>query len=338
MTDWLNLTDAQRKTSIDQAAITSGINSKSIEKDWWVTLTLKALFQTEYAQFLVFKGGTSLSKCWKVIQRFSEDIDIVIDTELFGIPYVEEPTKSYLSRLKKKGCKFTSNELKKAIEKQFIELGVTEGTLEIIAEDVDPTMTDKDPQTLFIKYKSLYDPNPYLADRVKVEVGVRSKIEPYTRKEVQSILTEVYPNDVYPEKPFTVQVVETHKTFLEKAFLLHEEFKKPNRHKIRTERMSRHFYDLEKLMDTEACKKALADKDLYATIIHHRAQYNKLNGIDYTLLNRITICFVPPEEFVEGYLSDYATMREHMIYGESLEPIKLFERISELQKRFNSFE
>src|SRR5690606_531193 len=138
-------------------------------------------------------------------------------------------------------------------------------------------MTDKDPQTLFIKYKSLYDPNPYLADQVKVEVGVRSKIEPYTRKEVQSILTEVYPNDVYPEKPFTVQVVETHKTFLEKAFLLHEEFKKPNRHKIRTERMSRHFYDLEKLMDTEACKKALADQDLYATIIHHRAQYNKLN-------------------------------------------------------------
>ena len=334
--DWLKLTDAQRKTSIDQAAVTSGINSKSIEKDWWVTLTLKALFQTEYAEFLVFKGGTSLSKCWKAIQRFSEDIDIVIDPKLFSIAYVDEPTKSYLSRLKKKGCLFTSNELKNALENQLTKLNVTEGTFKIITEDIDPTMTDKDPQTLFIIYRSLYDPNPYLAEQVKVEVGVRSKIEPFTKIDIQSILTEVYPNTAYPEKPFTVNVVEPHKTFLEKAFLLHEEFKKPNRDKIRTERMSRHLYDLEKLMDTDACKKALADKDLYATIIHHRAHYNKINGIDYELLNTKTICFVPPKEFAEGYLSDYATMREQMIYGLSLEPNQLFERIVELQQRFNS--
>lgn len=79
MTGWLKLTDEQRRTSIAQAAVASGIAAKAIEKDWWVTLTLKALFESPYAKFFIFKGGTSLSKGWKLIERFSEDIDIALD-------------------------------------------------------------------------------------------------------------------------------------------------------------------------------------------------------------------------------------------------------------------
>ena len=71
MTGWLKLTDSQRKATIDEAEQISGITAKAIEKDWWVTLTLKALFQSAYARHMVFKGGTSLSKCWKLIARFS---------------------------------------------------------------------------------------------------------------------------------------------------------------------------------------------------------------------------------------------------------------------------
>ena len=71
MISWLQLTDEQRKTSVDQASLQSGITAKAIEKDWWVTLTLKALFESAFAKHLVFKGGTSLSKCWKLIERFS---------------------------------------------------------------------------------------------------------------------------------------------------------------------------------------------------------------------------------------------------------------------------
>lgn len=76
MTGWLRLTDEQRKASIDETAFRSGRQASAIEKDWWVTLTLKALFTMPEAKHLVFKGGTSLSKCWKLVQRFSEDIDI----------------------------------------------------------------------------------------------------------------------------------------------------------------------------------------------------------------------------------------------------------------------
>ena len=71
MTGWLKLTDSQRKATIDEAEQISGISAKAIEKDWWVTLALKALFQSAYAEYMIFKGGTSLSKCWKLIARFS---------------------------------------------------------------------------------------------------------------------------------------------------------------------------------------------------------------------------------------------------------------------------
>jgi predicted nucleotidyltransferase component of viral defense system len=84
MIGWLhNLTDDQRKATIAQAAQESGMRAEVVEKDWWVTLTLKALFNTQYAQYMVFKGGTSLSKCWNLITRFSEDIDIIAVILLF---------------------------------------------------------------------------------------------------------------------------------------------------------------------------------------------------------------------------------------------------------------
>jgi predicted nucleotidyltransferase component of viral defense system len=86
MIEWLALSEQQRKIMLDQAAQLSGITAKAIEKDWWVTLTLKALFQTPYAVHLAFKGGTSLSKCWNLIERFSEDIDLAVDTQVFGLP------------------------------------------------------------------------------------------------------------------------------------------------------------------------------------------------------------------------------------------------------------
>ncbi|HUC81917.1 MAG TPA: nucleotidyl transferase AbiEii/AbiGii toxin family protein [Flavisolibacter sp.] len=93
MIGWLQLTDDQRRTTLSQAASQSGIQAKAIEKDWWVTLTLKALFTSAYASHMVFKGGTSLSKCWQLINRFSEDIDIALDPAAFNMEYVEVPQR-----------------------------------------------------------------------------------------------------------------------------------------------------------------------------------------------------------------------------------------------------
>lgn len=84
--EWLQLSDDDRKRIIDQISIQIGLLPQAIEKDWWVTMVLKALFSMPFANHLSFKGGTSLSKCWNLIERFSEDVDITIDRVFLGFP------------------------------------------------------------------------------------------------------------------------------------------------------------------------------------------------------------------------------------------------------------
>jgi hypothetical protein len=333
MTGWLQLTDEQRKATVDQAALRSGINAKAIEKDWWVTLTLKALFQSAYAGDIVFKGGTSLSKCWKLVERFSEDIDIALDPAAFGEKYEDHPSKNYVEKLRRAGCQFTSTELKIEMEKQFAAMGIGKDAITIEAEPVPLAFPDTDPQILHVKYRSLYDANDYLVDEVKVEVSVRSLKIPFTAKPIQSILYELLPNKAYEETTLPVSVAEPRKTFLEKMFLLHEEFIRPDKIKIRTLRMSRHLYDLGKMIDAGIDNQALADKELYSTLLHHREWYTRISWMDYETLQPAFISFLPPTEVMEAYKNDYQIMKEQMIYGEAGEFEKLIDKLIQLNNR-----
>ena len=102
MIEWLRLKDDQRRISLEQASFKSGMIPLAIEKDWWVTLVLKALFETPYAKYFIFKGGTSLSKGFGLIERLSEDIDIALAPEAFNEEYIDEPSHRYVKQLKKK--------------------------------------------------------------------------------------------------------------------------------------------------------------------------------------------------------------------------------------------
>jgi hypothetical protein len=185
-----------------------------------------------------------------------------------------------------------------------------------------------------VKYKSLYDPIEYIADEVKIEVSVRSLKVPFTTMPVQSILNEVFPNPVYNESPFPVSVVEPRKTFLEKAFLLHEEFLKPEKSKIKGERMSRHPYDLVSMMNTEIGQAALNDHNLYDHLIIHRKWYTGFAWVDYETLGHSTISFVPSAEILEIYRNDYETMKEQMIYEDAMDFEDIIEQLKILQGKF----
>jgi hypothetical protein len=328
------LTKEQRKAIIDEAEQLSGINAKAIEKDWWVTLTLKALFQSTYSKYLVFKGGTSLSKCWKLIARFSEDIDIALSPEAFGMAYIENPSKSAVGRLKRKGCAFSSNELKTELNNQILALGVPEGMFIAEAAPIPQQFPDTDPQALFIRYPSLYKPNYYIANEIKVESSVRSLQVPYTTVSIRSMLNEINPNPAYNEAPFNVDAVEPRKTFLEKTFLLHEEFGKPDRSKIRFERMSRHLYDLGEIMKTSFGRQALEDFKLYEYLIKHREWYNRISWVDYQSLKPPTLSFIPSDDILHLYRQDYELMQEQMIYGDALPFDDLIDQLKILQGEF----
>lgn len=119
-----------------------------------------------------------MSKGWKLIERFSEDIDIALDTIAFGREYKTNPSHTYVKTLKKEGCAFTSTVLLDALKAQFNHLEIPMKDINIVAEAVTDTIPDKDPQTLFIKYKSLYPPHEYISDKIKVEFSVRSLKDP----------------------------------------------------------------------------------------------------------------------------------------------------------------
>nr|WP_295872820.1 nucleotidyl transferase AbiEii/AbiGii toxin family protein [uncultured Chitinophaga sp.] len=314
----LSLTREQQKTALEEVSLLSGISANAIEKDWWVTLTLKAIFQSPYANCFIFKGGTSLSKGWRLIERFSEDIDLALDPRAFGMEYKEEPTKGEVERLRRRGCEFTSTILKQTLKEQFSKLGVSSTLYTITAEAIAPQRPDKDPQRIFITFDSVLSPVAYLRSIVQIEVSARSLLEPFTEKPVMSLIHEYFPNSLYyPEIPFYVPVVVPRKTLLEKAFLLNEEFIKPDSRKIRVERMSRHFYDMLKMDHAGVVDEALADNVLYTTIQKHRKHYSRLKYMGtYTSLDRKEISFIPPAHMLDTYQNDYQYMTTHMLHGE----------------------
>ena len=153
--------------------------------------------------------------------------------------------------------------------------------------------------------------------------------EPTELRPIHSLIGDSLDGEDTDAESLVRTVVPT-RTFLEKLFLLAEEFQKE---KPRSVRMSRHLYDLEKLMDTKYGKEALSNRELYNAIVEHRKTYYALKYVNYNLHSPSTINFTIPESSMEAWQDDYADMRQFFIYGNSLEFGALVQRMRELQER-----
>lgn len=337
MIGWLiNLNDASRLTSINEASRISGISAKAIEKDWWVTLSLKLLFISPYARHFAFKGGTSLSKGWQLIDRFSEDIDISLSSEAVNIEYAEKPSKTFVEQLRRAGCFFTSNELMEALKTEFRNSQVPEILYSIEAESVRSDMPDTDPQTLYVNFISLFDPKPYLPDRVKIEFSVRSLKEPSVKRGMRSLLVTHFPNENYIEENCEILTIQPQRTLIEKMLLLHEEYNRDERGKMRTDRMSRHYYDLFQLGRQDFSSATLKDNDFIEEIIEHRKYYSRLKRFDYSTLKRGSIRIIPSDDVLKALEQDYEIMRAEMIYGHPPTFEEIIQSMKNLQDEINS--
>ena len=275
MNKWIQLSNTEKIEAINKVALTAGLPAVAVEKDWWVTMSLAALFSCQCAKHIVFKGGTSLSKAWKVIERFSEDIDIAIDRNFFG--FDGELSRKKITDLRRASCAYISTELKEELDKNLQEAGI-KGFATSARETKDTT---QDPQVIEIKYNSIFSANSYFQEKILIEIGARSLLEPSKNIRLRSIIAEVYPEADFADSFVEIPTVVPQRTFLEKAFLLHEEFQKPTEN-IRIDRMSRHLYDLEKLMNTDFAEIALADTELYLAIVNHRKHLTAIKGVDYS--------------------------------------------------------
>ena len=331
---WLNNELVDRLAMLQQTENEhQGVNQVAIEKDWWVTVTLKALFQTDCRDFLIFKGGTSLSKGFNLIERFSEDIDLAISHSFFGI---EKTGKNQREKLRKMSRTYIHETLSPQLDARLKEMGVTGYNIENVSQVQDkngkwrPIDSDKDPTVILLHYPSILENAiNYIPPRVKIEISSLSMDEATELRQIRSLIGESY-NSEDTDAESLVRTVVPARTFLEKLFLLAEEFQKE---KPRSVRMSRHLYDLEKLMDTGYGKEALSNRKLYDSIIEHRKTYYALKYVDYALHAPTTIKFTIPESIMEAWQDDYADMKRFFIYGESLEFNVLMQRINELQER-----
>ena len=176
---WLNNEIVDRLAMLQQTeAEHPGINQVAIEKDWWVTVTLKALFQTDCRDFLIFKGGTSLSKGFNIIERFSEDIDLAINHSFFGI---EGTSKSQREKLRKKARAYIHETLSSQLDARLKEMGVSGYSIENVSQEQDKNGewrlidSDKDPSVILLHYPSiLEDTINYIPPRVKIEISCLS--------------------------------------------------------------------------------------------------------------------------------------------------------------------
>jgi predicted nucleotidyltransferase component of viral defense system len=327
---WFKLAIEDRKIILQQASAQSGINEKALEKDLWVTIVLDAVFKTPYAHHLHFKGGTSLSKAWQIIERFSEDIDLSIDRSFYG--FGEDLSYSQIKKLKRISSEFVSSNFRKELEKTLVEMGVPAQLFSCKATPIPKTRRDTaDPQEIIIEYVSILDSVEYLPDTIKVEVSARSINESTQMRQLTSLIGGLLAQLELSE-PFQVRCIEPQITLLEKVFLLHEEFTKDTI-EMRHVRMSRHLYDLFLLCESNYANIALDDTPLYNRIIAHRQHYIRQTGINYENHGMQSISFLPPNTILERYEEDYEKMKLNMIYGKAPAFNDLIEKLRALQDK-----
>ncbi|MBD5265250.1 MAG: nucleotidyl transferase AbiEii/AbiGii toxin family protein [Bacteroides sp.] len=308
-----------------------GLHPLSVEKDLWVTTVLQVLFTLPYADAMVFKGGSSLSKVWNLIKRFSEDVDIAVDRKLFGIE--GDVTKKQMKKLRKQSSLFVKEKLAPDLESRLEEAGIGEFCTVLPQPDGVGDGTYPEPRKIFIQYDTAFKDSvqPYVESSVMLEVGARSLIEPTAKAKVKSLIetnspvsTTIVDSDIVTAMP--------EKTFLEKVFLLHELFSTEGC--ASANRKSRHLYDLESMMDMDFALSAVQDNELWDSIRHHRSVFTPIKGIDYDVDIRKDLHLKPPAQYLSVWRDDYTAMQELMVHGKSLSFDKLLSRMEELESRF----
>ena len=265
MNNFFTLSKSEQRQIIEQTALRINLPVQAIEKDIWVTTILQIVFSLPVAEHLIFKGGTSLSKAWGLINRFSEDIDLAVNPIYLGAKE-GDLTKKQIKKLRKASSLFVSEQLTPMLRTQLDELGLL-AFLHVEAQpDGEGDNTYPEPRQIYVRYQSVFDkPLTYLRPDVVLEVSARSLIEPSMPTHVNCILA-----DYAPIQPLCDAIISTAipaKTMVEKMFLLHELFSVPG-HGMQADRKSRHLYDLYQMMQHPFAAEAITDDALWETIRH----------------------------------------------------------------------
>lgn len=337
MFDFKNCDREELKEAFNETAQSMNVSGTIIEKDFWVCSVLKELFSIESLKnSLTFKGGTSLSKIYKSISRFSEDIDVSIDRKFLGFEGDKEPSNASSNKKAKNLIEDLGKECGEYVEKNFLYVLEDEfkkyfGDHDEWKLEIDPD--DIDQQTVLFYYPSLFEANSaYVKKVVKIEIGAKSDHWPTSMKSIKSYAAERF-SALDHDEDIEIRVLNSERTFWEKATILHKYAHFPEGKKVPA-RQSRHYYDFYCLLGTDAKSKALKNLDLLKKVTEHKRLFFRSGWASYDTAKKGTLRAIPEKRILDAMEKDYSAMSE-MFFGEVPTWNEIVEALKEFESEFN---
>lgn len=328
MYELINLPKIELGALLQEVSGVKGLSRAIVKKDLWVCVVLDYLFtKSPWKNNLAFKGGTSLSKAYNLIERFSEDIDLILDWRVLGYGKAEpflERSANQQDRLNKEILKKTSEFL----QATFIPK-LKQDLRELIDYNLEITFED---DAIVIGYGNNYIDNSIL-QTIRLEIGALAAWTPTQTVTIRPYIAEAYPEQ-FSDAFVDVRTTTPERTFWEKITILHREAFRPENIPI-PPRMSRHYYDIDRMAKLGVLNKALAQKDLLTQVADFKAKFYPQKWAHYDLAKIDTLCLMPPEYNLKSLGRDYNAMAG-MIYGEKSDFGKLLEEIAEIEWQINN--
>jgi predicted nucleotidyltransferase component of viral defense system len=337
MITFIHLTSDEKNLYFRQAAekMETPLPAAVIEKDFWVCWTLNLLNEIpDLKENITFKGGTSLSKAWGLIDRFSEDIDIAINRKVFGQqpPHGAEDAisntqrKTRLVELEDKSASFIMDVLLPILQEKIEgHLKPSEFTLKSIQKGNQINIEFKYPGTLKNELGGLLPV-------VLIELVPRADEIPNEERKITPIIYEVF-EDLLGNGSFNISTLAPERTFLEKLLFIHETLEGFNKG---SERKSRHYYDLLKLYKAGVFERIKNNRELLQMVVKHRQTFFRYNSLDYSEILSNGVRVVPSKESLTDWHGDY-TRTTVMIYKDIPSFEELMSFAKQLENEFNEW-
>ena len=329
---FLTLNARERSDILGTAAARSGRSALILEKDVWLCWVLQTLFSIPDRHPMAFKGGTSLSKIYGIIDRFSEDVDITLDYRAFGDdfdPFASDVSKTAIRRF--------GDRLRSGVASYILE--VVAPALRVAADRLEQApgyevRIGDDGETIRFVYPSAVEESiDYLRSEILLEFGGRNVIDPHEQHEIVPYMASLVPGPDYPGK--TVTVLSPIRTFWEKATLIHVECHR-RRLASRPERLSRHWYDLSCLASHETGRAALSDRALLEDVVRHKKVFFNASYANYDQCLVGKLRLVPDTDQLPALRSDYDAMRTAGIVRQDAPDFdSLIDRIRDVEATVN---
>lgn len=338
MDDIARLDPGDRTDLFRAAAEVKGVRLQIVEKDFWICWMLKHLFTLEQpTPRLWFKGGTSLSKVYSVLERMSEDIDLVIDRTDLGFTAGSDPgapaitgkeRRRRIEELKRRAAVCVADALATAVRERLREvLGDTRSW----RLETDVSIVDN-PRLLF-HYPNRQTDHTYLKPLIMLEFGARGSIAPSVTGSVMPYVAELLPQ--HCEHPrATVRAISAERTFLEKVTILHA-LAHRGIARSRPFRQSRHFYDVYRLWKSGFGRRAAEDGALLTDVVEHKCIFYRDPRAHYDLALRGGLRLVPPSDVMGALRSDYREMCEVMVFGDPPGLAEVVDVLREIERHVN---